>query len=565
MTALDSVSQYRTWAHTCIFKMGESTLTLKIYNLSQECISKTVFSFSQLEIAPNVQFSLSDPSMLLETMRRKKLIPSESFLSTEECLKDIERIITQVKPTIPFESKEFKCPLTLDVFSEPVIDEHGHTFEKGAIEQQLKIKNECPINRQPIDSLTPNLDIQQFIEEKKQSPIPTFALFKRQNTKLTTSSLKLAQDCIDAEEYEQALNAYAIAFQYTKNWSDYRQLPILFERMQQKEKALLAYLYLIQYQLQDKKVEEALKTVEQGAFAKEHPKEAIIVYRQILTEDPYQFKIYPLLASLLSSPCEKAHILLKGACHALQKKEHQLVHDFCSQAENLYEDSFIDRLIHLGLLSKQEAKEKLIQVAALYEKKNLPTLMIKAYRMLTQLGYSPSYYKLRQVAMSLNKLGNTCNVRKHYDKAIKFHKQALEIGEKISNHAGIAVSLSNLGSIYDIQGQYDKAIESYERALKAEEKIITVTKNAGKDHLFLPFVAICLGNLGSAHKAQEQYDKAINFFKQALEVTEEALGKDHPKVANLLNNLGSIYDIQGLHDKAAELYKREREIREKLG
>ncbi len=443
MAILHSTSQCRTLTHTYLFKIKtESSLTLKIYDLSQKCISKTTFSFSQLELASKDQFSLSDPSMLLEKIRQKNLIPSESIPSiptAEECLKDIEQIILQVKPKILFESKElekFTCPLTLDVFLEPVIDEHGHTFEKSAIEQQLKIKNECPINRQPINSLIPNRDIQQFIEEaQKQDPIPTFALFKRQNTQLASSGLKIAQDYIDAEEYEEALNAYAKAFQYTKDWSDYQQLPHLFDLMKQKDKALLARLYLIQYQLQDKKVQDALQIVEQcrisypeliqicplliklyrytgqtskaiafaldigEALAKEHPQEAILVYRQIITEDPYQFKAYPLLASLTKDPREKAHILLKGACHALQKKDYIPARDFCEQAQNLYEDSFIDRLIDLDLFPKRPkpqwlpSNSKLLQIAALYEKKNLPALMIKAYRMLAQLDYDPSYYE----------------------------------------------------------------------------------------------------------------------------------------------------------------------------
>ncbi len=377
MAILNSVSQCRTLTHTYFFIRTESSLTLRIYDLSQKCISKTTFSFSQLEISSKDQFSLSDPSMLLEKMRQKNLIPSESVPSiptVEECLKDIEQIILQVKPKVLFESKEL---------------------------------------------------------ERFSCPIPTFALFKKQNTHLAGSNLKMAQDCIAAEEYEEALNAYARAFQYTKDWSDYQQLPALFDLMKQKDKALLARLYLIQYQLQDKKVQDALQTVEQCRISypeliqisplliklyrctqqtskvidfglsagkdltEKHPQEAILVYRQIIAEDPYQLRTYQSLASLLSDSCERAHIFLKGACHAVQKQDYHFARHYCMLAESLYEDSFIDRLIDLDILSKEGKlfKEKLLQIATLYEKKNLPALMIKAFRMLAQLDYDPSYYE----------------------------------------------------------------------------------------------------------------------------------------------------------------------------
>ncbi len=148
----------------------------------------------------------------------------------------------------------------------------------------------------------------------------------------------MAQDCINAEEYDDALSAYAKAFQYTKDWSDYQQLPLLFELMKQKDKARLAYLYLILYQLQDKKVPEALQTVEQcrksypelirisplliklyrctqqtakalttaldvrEELAKEHPQEAALIYKQIIAERSLSIESISTLSSSSEKP-----------------------------------------------------------------------------------------------------------------------------------------------------------------------------------------------------------------------------------------------------------------------
>lgn len=438
MTSLTSTSQCRTLTHVYLFKAkDEYNIVLKIYDLSQKCISKTTLTYSQLGFS-NVKFTLEDPTILLDTLRQKNLLPPEnspSVPTVEECLKDIEHIINQIKPKVLFESKKlekFSCSITLEVFKDPVIDNHGHTFEKSAIEEHLKSNKTCPLNRDPITSLIPNLEVKQFIEEaQKKDPIPTFALFKKENTQLAANNLKMAQDYIEAEEYDEALTAYAKAFQYTQKWTDYQQLRHLYEKMDQKDKARLATLYLIQYQLQDKKITDALQTLEElrksdpqliqisplliklyrytqqtqkaitfaleigETLSKEHPQEALLVYKQIISQDPYQWKAYTHLATLIKEPHEKAHILLKGATHAIQKKDHKRALNLCQEAEKLYQDSFVDRLIELDLLTRQKkpTKEKLHQIASTYEEKNLSSPMIKAYRMLASLEYAPTYYE----------------------------------------------------------------------------------------------------------------------------------------------------------------------------
>ena len=44
---------------------------------------------------------------------------------------------------------------------------------------------------------------------------------------------------------------------------------------------------------------------------------------------------------------------------------------------------------------------------------------------------------------------------------------------------------------------------------------------------------------------------------------ENALGPDHPDVAQNLNNLAMLYDSQGLYEEAEPLYQRALAIREK--
>jgi tetratricopeptide (TPR) repeat protein len=60
-----------------------------------------------------------------------------------------------------------------------------------------------------------------------------------------------------------------------------------------------------------------------------------------------------------------------------------------------------------------------------------------------------------------------------------------------------------------------------------------------------------------------KYEDAILYAKRALEISEKALGNDHPDVAASLNNLASLYYTTGKYSEAEPLYKRALLIREK--
>ncbi|KAG7365121.1 U-box domain containing protein [Nitzschia inconspicua] len=46
--------------------------------------------------------------------------------------------------------QRFLCPLTLDIFKDPVLSKYGHTYERSAILQWLQDHETCPISRKPL-------------------------------------------------------------------------------------------------------------------------------------------------------------------------------------------------------------------------------------------------------------------------------------------------------------------------------------------------------------------------------------------------------------------------------
>src|SRR3990167_9375217 len=359
--------QYRSFDHLYLFKIkGDEYFVLKIFNVSQRCLFKKVIRREIKGFDVTLVLEKNDFLSFIEALVQQQFLTKEYFpaipmqTTLKDCLEAVSQMIQKFKPKVFAEGREiekFSCCITQDIFTEPVMDEHGHTFEKKAIEDWLKKKNECPLTREPIHSLIPNLLVKQTIEEWQQrDPIPNFSLFQKENPKLAEISLQAAQLYIEEKEYNEALESYAKAFQYTKKWTDYCGVPTLFEKMQKKENAILAYLYLAFYQLEDEKTDEALSTLEQcrpnlaiypqlglllvklyelscpekanelglelaKSVSQQSPEQAIHIYQHFLSQNPLQLELYPVIAALFKSPEEKVHILLKGACHAMQSED----------------------------------------------------------------------------------------------------------------------------------------------------------------------------------------------------------------------------------------------------
>lgn len=116
--------------------------------------------------------------------------------------------------------------------------------------------------------------------------------------------------------------------------------------------------------------------------------------------------------------------------------------------------------------------------------------------------------------------------------------------------------LKDLGAEYDQllrKGRYAEAEDV------AGQALIVTEQNFGPDH---PATARALNNLAVAYQARGKYAEAEILYGQSLAIDEKTLGKNHPVVVQTLNNLAAIYQTQGRYAEAETFYLQALEILE---
>jgi hypothetical protein len=82
--------------------------------------------------------------------------------------------------------EEFVCPLTLEIFTDPLMDRRGMNFERDAIVEWLNRGNlTCPLTREPLGyrSLIPNFNLRARVEHWKREHGYQVVSLRRQNHK----------------------------------------------------------------------------------------------------------------------------------------------------------------------------------------------------------------------------------------------------------------------------------------------------------------------------------------------------------------------------------------------
>ncbi|CAF0820088.1 unnamed protein product [Adineta steineri] len=126
--------------------------------------------------------------------------------------------------------------------------------------------------------------------------------------------------------------------------------------------------------------------------------------------------------------------------------------------------------------------------------------------------------------------------------------------EQTSDQGENAIYYHQLGLVHSNRGDYERAIWYYEQGLEIHQKILP------SDH---PILATSYSNIGSVYDNLKEYSKAVSFYGKALKIHQKILPLNHPDFASSYNNIGLVYSKMGECSKALSFYEKSLEIYQK--
>ena len=111
-----------------------------------------------------------------------------------------------------------------------------------------------------------------------------------------------------------------------------------------------------------------------------------------------------------------------------------------------------------------------------------------------------------------------------------------------------------LGCIKRDLGDYEKAIEYFEQSLEICQKTLPANH---------PSLATCYGNMAGVYGDMGEYSKALSFYEKDLEICQKTLPANHPSLATCYGNMAGVYRHMGEYSKALSFYEKDLEIKQK--
>lgn len=141
-----------------------------------------------------------------------------------------------------------------------------------------------------------------------------------------------------------------------------------------------------------------------------------------------------------------------------------------------------------------------------------------------------------------------------YDKEELLRKHILAVRKQNAgkNRPALAIAMDALGSVYRAQGRYAEAEPLHRRAIEILEE------TPGHRH-----TTEVMANLASLCEVQYKMGEAEALYKQALQMRQENLKPDDPRIAAALDNLAVFYSSQGQFERAETMHRRALDIMEK--
>lgn len=175
-------------------------------------------------------------------------------------------------------------------------------------------------------------------------------------------------------------------------------------------------------------------------------------------------------------------------------------------------------------------------------------------RIIMLVKQSEKHNYTRGIALGNNLLGVIYRDRAEYAKAIEMHEKALSFA---GNDTTIIIyALNNLGVVYRRLDKPKQAIDYHMRALQLAEKLPGEPESAKRS------INIALNSIGNINLAMSQPEKALEVFKQSLDL--ELAQNNILGIAINYQNIGLAYEHLGKPDIAMDYYRKSLYENEKI-
>ena len=137
---------------------------------------------------------------------------------------------------------------------------------------------------------------------------------------------------------------------------------------------------------------------------------------------------------------------------------------------------------------------------------------------------SENIFYIKGIGIGYNRKGITARYEQNYSQSVMYHKRALSYLEQTTDTLDITKCLNSLGSTYRKLNLETEAFQSHFRALKLAE-----ARHDKKG------MTIALNGVGNVFLNTEQYDRALRYFKKALEIKPQKKGYNEYNEYGLAN------------------------------
>jgi tetratricopeptide (TPR) repeat protein len=167
------------------------------------------------------------------------------------------------------------------------------------------------------------------------------------------------------------------------------------------------------------------------------------------------------------------------------------------------------------------------------------------------------FYQLQDYNSSFRALrfcNNFLTLRGYYADQVELYRQLVSKWQEIGDRENwnYRASLTSLGNAYDSLGQYQRAIEFHQQSLD-------IAREIGDRYT----ESTSLMNLGLVYLDQGEYPQAIEFFQQSLAISRE-IGDRNSQSLSLMN-LGNAYNSLGEYQRAIEFCQQSLDISREIG